>query len=353
MSSLWGRFFRVSTFGESHGRAVGAVVDGMPAGIALEVEAIQRELDRRRPGASPFVSARREPDQVEILSGLGDGKTLGTPIALVVRNRDVRSADYREIAELFRPGHADFSYFEKYGVAPQPGGGRASGRETVGRVAAGAVAKVLLASAGVSLRAYTVQIGAVKAERVDLDFAAADPLACADPEAAEAMAREVTAAVRDGDSVGGVVELAAGGVPAGWGDPVFGKIDAALAGAMVSIGAVKGVEIGDGFAVAGRRGSQNNDQMDAGGFRSNHAGGILGGISTGQPIVLRLAVKPTPSISRPQATLDLAGSERTIEIKGRHDPCICPRIVPVAEAMAALVLADAYLAQRATGGFGQ
>ena len=346
MGSIFGKYLRAATFGESHGPAVGVVVEGVPAGLKLDAGRIQHELDRRRPGSSPFVSARKETDQVEILSGVADGRTLGSPIALLVRNRDARSKDYRATAELFRPGHADYTYFKKYGLTPQPGGGRSSGRETVGRVAAGAVAKALLEPAGVKIRACTLQIGGVKAERLDWDFAEGDPLRCADPDAALAMAEEVKQARAAGDSVGGIVEVLAQGVPAGLGDPVFGKLDAALGGAMLSIGGIKGVEVGDGFAVTQRRGSENNDQISSRGFLSNTCGGILGGISTGQPIVLRLAVKPTPSISIAQRTIDLEGKDREITIKGRHDPCLCPRVSPVAEAMAALVLADAWLAQK-------
>ena len=347
MGSIWGRYFRASTFGESHGPAVGVVVEGLPAGIKIEVEGIQYYLDRRRPGASEFTSARSEPDQVEILSGVLKGKSLGTPIALLIKNRDVRSKDYSDLADVFRPGHADYTYFQKYGLSPLPGGGRASGRETVGRVAAGAVARSLLEPLGIQLRAYTIRIGEVRAGTIDLEFADKDPLRCPDPSAASAMAEEVRQARSAGDSIGGVVEVLVTGVPPGLGDPVFDKLDALLGGAMLSIGGVKGVEIGDGFAVAGRRGSRNNDQMGPDGFLSNSSGGILGGISTGQPLILRLAVKPTPSIALPQQTTDLDGRERTIEIRGRHDPCLCPRIGPVAEAMTALVLADACLAQRA------
>jgi chorismate synthase len=345
MGSIWGRFFQVSTFGESHGPAVGVVVDGIPSGIPLDGERIQRDLDRRRPGTSRFVSPRRESDQVEILSGVAEGKTLGSPVALLVRNRDVRSKDYKSISELFRPGHADYTYFKKYGIPPQPGGGRASGRETVGRVAAGAIARALLEPVGVTIWAYTVSVGAVKAQRVDRDFAEIHPLRCADPDAAEGMAGEVEKVLADGDSVGGVVEVVAEGVPAGLGDPVFGKLEAALGGAMMSIGAVKGVEIGLGFQLASMRGSEANDPMSAQGFTSNNCGGILGGISNGSPIVMRLAVKPTSSIARPQSTVDIQGRERVIETHGRHDPCLCPRVGPVAEAMTAMVLADALLQQ--------
>jgi len=350
MGSIFGKYLRVSTFGESHGPALGVVINGLPAGLPLTAERIQRDLDRRRPGTSPYVSARRESDRVEILSGLADGRTLGSPLGLLVRNIDSRSQDYRELAEVFRPGHADYTYFKKFGLPPQPGGGRSSGRETVGRVAAGAVAKALLEPLGVVIQAYTVRIGDIKAGRRDPSFAETDPLRCADPDLARVMAELVQKVRAEGDSVGGLVELVAQGVPAGWGDPVFDKLDAVLGGAMLSIGGVKGVEIGTGFDAASLRGSQHNDQMDEDGFLSNHNGGILGGISTGQDIVLRLAVKPTASIALEQTTIDLAGRTRKIRIKGRHDPCLCPRIAPVAEAMAALVLADAWLAQRALEG---
>lgn len=348
MGSIFGRHLRASTFGESHGAAVGVVLEGLPAGLALGADLIQRDLDRRRPGQSAFTTARREADQVEILSGLdATGLSLGTPMALLVKNQDARSKDYGPLSQVFRPGHADYTYFRKYGVTPQPGGGRASGRETVGRVAAGAVARAMLAPLGVVIQAYTVRVGQVEAQARDLAFAETDPLRCPDPAVAEAMADQVRQALAQGDSVGGVVEVLVTGAPAGLGDPVADKLDALLAGAMLGIGGVKGLEVGDGFAVAGRRGSANNDQIGEHGFLSNHAGGILGGISTGQDILLRLAIKPTPSIALPQDTVDLQGRPRVIEIKGRHDPCLCPRIAPVAEAMAALVLADAWLAQRA------
>jgi len=348
MGSSFGRYFQVTTFGESHGAAVGVVIDGIPAGIPVDLARIQQELNRRKPGVSRFVSPRGESDEVEILSGVSHGKALGSPIALLVRNRDVQSADYAEIRELFRPGHADYTYFKKYGAPPQPGGGRASGRETVGRVAAGAVAKALLESHGITIQAYTVAIGGIHAARVDRDFAEKDPLRCADPDVSARMAELIDQARSDGDSVGGVVELTVDGVPAGLGDPVFHKLDAALAWAMISIGAVKGVEFGAGFQLAAMRGSQSNDQISSQGFLSNNAGGILGGISTGQQILMRLAVKPTSSISKPQATIDIHGADRTIEVLGRHDPCLCPRICPVAEAMAALALADALLERKAT-----
>jgi chorismate synthase len=345
LGSIFGRFFRVSTFGESHGPAVGVVVEGVPAGLGVDAERIQRDLDRRRPGTSRFVSPRRETDEVEILSGIADGRTLGTPIALLVRNRDVKSKDYEAIRELFRPGHADYTYFKKYGVNPQPGGGRASGRETVGRVAAGAVARALLEPRGIRVMAYTVSIGEVRARRIVPEFAESHPLRCADPDVATEMEELVDRVRSEGDSIGGVVQVVAEGVPAGLGDPVFYKLDGMLAWAMVSIGAVKAVEFGTGFGLTTMRGSAANDPITANGFASNHAGGILGGISNGEPIVMRLAVKPTASIGISQTTVDIHGMERTIQTKGRHDPCLCSRIAPVAEAMTALVLADMLLEQ--------
>jgi chorismate synthase len=347
MGSFKGRILRVATFGESHGPGLGVVLEGVPAGLELDRAQIQDELDKRRPGTSPHVSPRREPDQVEILSGLAEGITLGTPIAMLVRNQDARTRDYSELAKVFRPGHADYTYWRKYGTTPQPGGGRASGRETLARVAAGAAAKVMLEPIGISFAAYTVSVGKVQAGRIDPKFAMTHPLRAADPDLAEAMVEEINKARESGDSVGGVVELVVENAPAGLGDPVFDKLDGLLGGAMFSIGGVKGVEIGAGFGAAIRRGSENNDQMGPEGFLSNHAGGILGGISNGQPIVMRLAVKPTPSISREQSTQDIDGRQTVISIKGRHDPCLCPRVAPVAEAMAALVIADAWLVQRA------
>ena len=323
--NTFGRNFRITTFGESHGRALGAVIDGCPPGIALDETDIQPLLDRRRPGTGPLSSPRQETDRVEILSGVFEGKTTGMPIAMVVRNRDTRSEDYEEIREVFRPGHADFTYQEKYGTRDHRGGGRSSGRETIGRVAAGALAMKYLAIHGITVAGRIVSVHG-KTE----------------PSAIE---REILAAKNAGDSVGGIAEIIATGCPAGLGDPVFGKLDAQIAGAMMGIGAVKGVEIGDGFSVAGMFGSENNDPMTKDGFLTNHAGGILGGISSGQDIVVRIAVKPTPSIAKPQQTRDIHGNVVAISVGGRHDPCIVPRIIPVAEAMLALVLADCLLEQ--------
>jgi len=323
--NTFGRNFAVTSFGESHGPAVGAVIDGCPARLLLSEADIQPLLDRRRPGASPLTSGRSETDTVEILSGVFEGKTTGAPIALLVRNKDVHSEDYAEIREKFRPGHADFTYQEKYGIRDYRGGGRSSGRETVGRVAAGAVALKCLAAKGISVTGRIVSVH--------------------NKTTPEEIGQEILAAKNAGDSVGGIAEITAHGCPAGLGDPVFGKLDAGIAGAMMGIGAVKGVEIGDGFAVAGKFGSENNDPMTATGFSSNHAGGILGGISSGQDIVVRIAVKPTPSIVKVQQTRDIHGNVVDISVGGRHDPCIVPRIIPVAEAMLALVLINAVLEQ--------
>jgi len=323
--NTFGSNFRITTFGESHGPAVGCVIDGCPPRLALSADDIQPLLDRRRPGTSPLSSARDEADTVEILSGVFEKMTTGTPIALLVRNQDMHSRDYDTIKEKFRPGHADFTYQAKYGIRDYRGGGRSSGRETVGRVAAGAVALKYLATKGIAVQGRIVAVHGKT-----------------DPQKIE---NEILGAKSAGDSVGGIAEITATGCPSGLGDPVFGKLDAGIAAAMMGIGAVKGVEIGDGFAVAERFGSENNDPMTAAGFQSNHAGGILGGISTGQDLVVRIAVKPTPSIAKVQHTRDIHGNATTITIGGRHDPCIVPRILPVAEAMLALVLIDAVLEQ--------
>jgi chorismate synthase len=323
--NTFGRNLRITTFGESHGKALGAVIDGCPPGIALDETDIQPLLDRRRPGKSPLSSPRQETDRVEILSGVFKGKTTGMPIAMMVRNSDTKSEDYDELRDKFRPGHADFTYQEKYGIRDHRGGGRSSGRETIGRVAAGALAMKYLAMHGITVSGRILSVHG-KTE----------------PAAIE---HEILAAKDAGDSVGGIAEIVVKGCPSGLGDPVFWKLDALIAGAMMGIGAVKGVEIGDGFAVAGRFGSHNNDAMTKDGFVSNHAGGILGGISSGQDIIVRIAVKATPSIAKTQQTRDIHGNVVEISVGGRHDPCIVPRIIPVAEAMLALVLADCLLEQ--------
>ena len=324
--NTFGRNFKITTFGESHGNALGAVIDGCPARLGLSESDIQPLLDRRRPGKNTLESARQEHDRVEILSGIFEGMTTGAPVALIVRNEDVRSDDYGILRDVFRPGHADITWYEKYGIRDHRGGGRSSGRETVARVAAGAVALKYLAQQGIGISGRIIEVhGRTRTEEIG---------------------DEIRLAQAAGDSVGGVVEITATGCPAGLGDPVFGKLDALIAAAMMGIGAVKGVEIGDGFAAARRFGSENNDGITSTGFASNHAGGILGGISTGQDIVVRIAVKPTPSIEKVQQTRDVKGTMVSISVKGRHDPCIVPRILPVAEAMLALVIIDLYLEQK-------
>lgn len=350
MSSTFGHLFRVTTFGESHGAGVGVVIDGMPPGIEVPVEAIQRELDRRRPGQSALTTQRKEADQVEVLSGFFEGRSLGTPIAMLVRNTDQRSKDYDALRHVFRPGHADYSYMEKYGIRDHRGGGRSSGRETVGRVAAGAVARAALATIGVEVAGGTVQVGEIRAEARDWSAVEQNPVRCPDPAAAEAMAALI-AATRDAkDSVGGVVEVVARGVPAGWGDPTMAKLDAQLGLAMLSIPATKGVEIGGGFGMCALHGSQTNDVFDGERFLTNFSGGIAGGISNGAEVVVRVAVRPATSIGKPQTAAKEGGGTTTIAIEGRHDPCICPRVVPVAESMMALTLMDAWLRQRALRG---
>ncbi|MBP5181890.1 MAG: chorismate synthase [Lentisphaeria bacterium] len=348
MNNSFGTLFRATTFGESHGPALGVIVDGVPSGIPVDEAFIQSELDRRRPGQSKVSTARKESDRCEILSGVFEGVTTGTPVAILLRNGDQHSSDYENIADLFRPGHADYTYFKKYGIRDYRGGGRSSGRETAARVAAGAVAKLFLRQYGISVRACASQIGKVKAnppfqwEEVEKNIVRAG-----DPASAEKMILAVKEAAANKDSIGGIVYGEILGLPPGLGEPVFDKFDALLGHAFLSIGGVKGVEVGDGFAVAEKRGSENNDEMDSSGFLSNHAGGILGGISNGNTVTFRLAVKPTPSIASPQKTVDIRGEETTLEIVGRHDPCLVPRIVPVAEAMAALVTADLLLRNRA------
>jgi len=346
----FGQLFQVTTFGESHGTALGVVVDGCPPGMALSVREIQRELDRRRPGQSRVTTPRQEPDQVEILSGVFEGKTLGTPIALLIKNRDAAPGAYDRLRDRFRPGHADLTYFLKYGHRDHRGGGRASGRETAGRVAAGAIARKLLSRFGVRIVAGTVQIGKVRAARFDSRAIEKNLVRCPDAKVAPRMIALVERARKQGDSVGGVVEVRVEGAPAGLGEPVFGKLDADLAAALMSIGGVKGVEIGDGFAAASRLGSENADPISyrRGKFftRHNRGGGILGGISTGEGIICRIAIKPTSSIALSQKTVTEAGKPVTIQVQGRHDPCLCPRIAPVAEAMVALVLADHLLRLR-------
>ncbi len=352
MSSTFGRIFRVTTFGESHGAALGGVLEGCPSGVPLTREQLQLDLDRRRPGQSAVTTQRQEGDQVEILSGVFEGLTTGTPIGFMVRNQDAQAKDYEKIREVFRPGHADYTYFVKYGHRDHRGGGRSSGRETLCRVAAGAIAKQVLAPLGTTVHACTTRIGPIEALKRDYEIAETNVVRAPDAEAAVAMAELLVRLREEGDSVGGIVEVIARGVPSGLGDPVFDKLDAVLAMAMMSIGTIKAVEIGDGFAASRMKGSEAHDAMDASGFLSNHSGGILGGISTGQDIVMRLAIKPTSSLRVPQQSINTRGEQVTVVTEGRHDPCVCPRVVPVAEAMMALTLADAWLTQKTVRALG-
>jgi chorismate synthase len=348
---MWGNtantLFRVTTFGESHGPALGVVIDGCPAGLRLDMAAITAELDRRRPGQSKVVTQRQETDEFELLSGTFDGVTTGTPLAFLIRNLDQRSKDYDAIKDSFRPGHADFTYFAKYGIRDYRGGGRASARETAARVLAGAVAKQLLGAHGITFVGGLVQLGGVRATARDWDFVSQNDLNCTDAAALEAMFAELDAVRKDRDSIGGVVEVQALGVPPGLGEPVFAKLDASIGAAMFSIPAVKAVEIGLGAETAARRGSEVNDEMFPDGFGSNAHGGVLGGISSGAPIVVRLSLKPTSSIPREKNSVNERFEEIQVLTKGRHDPCVAIRAVPIAEAMLALVVIDAFMQQLA------
>ena len=354
--NTFGRVFRFTTWGESHGPAIGAVVDGCPPGLALSEAEIQPFLDKRKPGTSKFTTQRREPDEVRILSGVFEGKTTGTPISLMIENTDQRSKDYSEVAKAYRPGHADYAYDAKYGFRDYRGGGRSSARETASRVAAGAVARLVIPD--IDIFAYVSEIGgdAIDPARFDASEIDNNPFFCPDAQAALRWEKLVDDARRDGSSLGAVVECIASGVPAGWGAPLYAKLDSELAAAMMSINAVKGVEIGDGFAAARLRGEENADPMrpgkDGPEFLANHAGGIAGGISTGQPIKVRIAIKPTSSILIPVETVTREGEASDIITKGRHDPCVGIRGVPVVEAMMALVLADQKLLDRAQCGDG-
>ena len=353
--NTFGHLFRVTTWGESHGAAIGCVVDGCPPRIALTEADIQSYLDRRRPGQSKFTTQRQEPDKVRILSGTFEGRTTGTPVALQIENVDQRSRDYGAIAHQYRPGHADLTYDLKYGVRDYRGGGRSSARETACRVAAGAVARLVLGQ-GVTIRGAMVQMGPHAIDRTRWDWAEVErnPFFCPDAEAATLWETCLGEVRRAGSSVGAVVEIVAEGVPAGLGAPLYGKLDADIAGALMGINAVKGVEIGDGFAAAALTGEQNADAMWMQDgllqFGSNHAGGVLGGIATGQPVVARFAVKPTSSILTPQRSVDDAGQDAQVTTRGRHDPCVGIRAVPVGEAMVACVLADHLLRHRAQTG---
>lgn len=345
-----GVLFKVTTWGESHGPAVGAVVDGCPSLLPLGEEDIQRELDRRRPGKGPGETARAEPDRVRILSGVFEGRTTGTPICLLIENTDARPGDYETLRDLYRPGHGDRTYEQKYGIRDHRGGGRASGRETAARVAAGAVARKVLDGAGIFVSACTRELGGIAAEGYDPAEVERNGLFCPDPEAVPKMRARLEEARRLDDSVGGIVEIRVRGCPPGLGEPVFQKMDADLAGALMGIGTVKGVEIGAGFGAARMTGSRCNDPVGADDAASNNAGGILAGITTGREILIRAASKPIPSIGIPQETLDRRGNRAVIEIRGRHDVCVIPRIVPVCEAMVRIVLADHFLRQKAVRG---
>ena len=349
--NTWGRLFCVTTFGESHGPALGAVVDGCPPGLPLSEADIQPDLDRRKPGTSRHVTQRREGDEVEILSGTFEGVTTGTPIALLIRNTDQRSRDYDAIARQFRPGHADYTYLQKYGLRDHRGGGRSSARETAARVAAGAIARKWLSLRhGITIRGWLSQLGPHRLEVKDWEAIDQNPFFCGDPERIPELERFVDDLRRAGNSIGARLSVVARAVPVGWGEPVFDRLDADLAHALMSINAVKGVEIGDGFDVVTQHGSEHGDEMTPGGFLSNHAGGILGGISTGQDILAHLAIKPTSSIRLPRRSLDRTGQAVDVVTTGRHDPCVGLRATPIVEAMTALVLMDHALRQRGQNG---
>lgn len=356
MSSTYGTLFKISTFGESHGSAIGVVIDGCPAGLAFDTDFIQHELDRRKPGQSRITTQRREADEFEVLSGVFEGLTQGTPIALIIRNTDQRSKDYGHISEQFRPSHADYTYQAKYGSRDYRGGGRSSARETAARVAAGAVAKLLLAQEGVQITAYVSQVGKLKLEKtyseLNLALAEENAVRCPDPETAEQMFQYIDGIRKQGDSIGGIVDCVVTGLPAGLGEPVFDKLHAELGKAMLSINAVKGFEYGSGFAGVEQLGSEHNDEFytdESGRVRTktNQSGGIQGGISNGEDIYFRTAFKPVATIMQDQDSVDVHGQPVTVSGKGRHDPCVVPRAVPIVEAMAALVMVDMYLRNKA------
>lgn len=346
----FGKIFKITTFGESHGPALGVVIDGVPPNINIQQNDIQFELNKRKPGQSEVTTQRTEEDKVEILSGIFEGKTTGTPISMIIRNTDHNSADYSEIKNIFRPGHADFTYFKKFGIRDYRGGGRSSGRETVARVAAGAVAKKILNKHNINVIAYTLSIGEITAKKLDFATIEKNAVRTPDLKAAELMIQEIKKAQENNDSIGAIIEAQVRGCPAGLGDPVFDKLNARLSYALMSIGGIRAIEFGDGFKAAQMYGSQHNDKfyMDGDNVRSvsNHSGGISGGISNGSNIILRVAVKPTASISKVQQTVTTDNKDTSIEIKGRHDPCLAPRIVPVVESMIALTLVDSLLIQK-------
>lgn len=346
----FGDVFKITTFGESHGPAIGVVIDGVPPNIPLKESDIQHDLDRRRPGQSKITTQRQESDQCEILSGVFEGKTTGTALAILIRNEDQRSKDYTEIKDKFRPGHADYTFFAKYGFRDYRGGGRSSGRETACRVAAGAVAKKICDIYNISIKAYTLSISDIVAKKRQFEVIEKNIVRTCDPDVVDAMVEKIDTARKNLDSVGGVVEAVVHGCPPGLGDPVFGKINAKLAHGLMSIGTIRGIEFGLGFAATAMQGSEHNDRFYMDGKRirtlTNHSGGILGGITNGEDIIVRVAVKPVSSLAQSQQTVTAEGKETTIETKGRHDPCICPRVVPVVEAMIAVTIADCLLIQK-------
>ena len=342
--NTFGNLFRLTTFGESHGAAIGGVVDGCPAGIELDLDFIQHELDRRRPGQSRLTTARNEGDRVEILSGVFEGKSTGTPIGFIVCNEQHHSSDYDDLRNVFRPSHADYTYYMKYGLRDHRGGGRSSARETISRVVGGAIAKLVLRPLGIDIHAWTQQVGDIACERdwtrLDLSLIESNAVRCPDPAIAQQMEDLILQMKGEGDTIGGIIAGVITGCPPGLGEPVFGKLHAQLGAAMLSINAVKGFEYGDGFAMAERRGSEVNDRPLT---KSNHSGGIQGGITNGQPIPFRVAFKPVATLLRPQDTIDIHGNPVTINPHGRHDPCVLPRAVPIVEAMAAMTILDAFL----------
>lgn len=344
----FGKLFTVTTFGESHGIAIGGVVDGCPPGMDLCEADLQGDLDRRKPGTSRYTTARREDDAVQILSGVFEGQTTGTSIGLLINNKDQRSQDYSNIKDRFRPGHADYTYQQKYGTRDYRGGGRSSARETAVRVAAGAIAKKYLSQEfGIQIHGYLSQLGPVKIEKVDHSITNTNPFFCPDESKLDALDTYMRELKKSGDSIGAKVSVVATNMPAGWGEPVFDRLDADIASAMMGINAVKGVEIGDGFGVIEQKGSEHRDPLTPQGFSSNHAGGVLGGISSGQDLIVHMALKPTSSISVPGKTIDIDGNEIDVVTKGRHDPCVGIRAVPIAEAMLAITLMDHCLRHRA------
>ena len=342
-----GKLFTVTTFGESHGPAIGCVVDGCPPGLSITSTDLQRDLDRRKPGTSRYTTQRKEDDEVEILSGVFEGKTTGTSIGLLIRNKDQKSKDYSKIANTFRPAHADYTYQQKFGMRDYRGGGRSSARETAMRVAAGGIAKKYLQEVfGVSIQGYLAQLGPIKAEQVQWDTIETNPFFCPDPSKIEALEQYMQRLNKQGDSIGARINVVARGLPPGWGEPVFDRLDADIAHAMMGINAVKGVEIGDGFAVVEQLGTEHRDELTPAGFKSNHAGGVLGGISSGQDLVVSMALKPTSSIRIPGESIDVEGQPTELITTGRHDPCVGIRATPIAEAMLAIVLMDHALRHR-------